>query len=137
MIQLTKLSWEDDGQRERASSPYPLRVEQLAFRQHEVYIAFHAFRDFIHNETGSQLKPIDGSKLDRESWGLDDPSTEPLVGLDQDVALTGHSFGGCTVVSLATPAHGTRLDLVGLSCRFCPQTPHQAIFGYPLAEPLS
>ncbi|KAH6915134.1 platelet-activating factor acetylhydrolase, isoform II-domain-containing protein [Coprinopsis sp. MPI-PUGE-AT-0042] len=91
--------WEDEHHKD-ASSPYPLRVEQLAFRQHEVYTAFNAFRDFIRNEPDSQLRVVDSSNLDRESWGLDAQYTQPLVGFDQDVVLAGHSFGGCTVLSI-------------------------------------
>lgn len=102
--------WEDEKLKD-SSSPYPLRVEQLSFRQHEVYNAFTVFRDFIHNQSQSQLRIIDSTKLDRESWGLDTQYTHPIINFDQDIVLAGHSFGGCTVLSILSstppPEHVT------------------------------
>lgn len=94
-------SWDDDADAVKSTNLFPLRVEQLAFRHHEVYSTYNTFRDFIHGTPGVHMDTIDGSLFDRSSWGVsvDDPETSALVQCDEDVILAGHSFGGATVVS--------------------------------------
>lgn len=80
------------------SKAFPLRAEQLAFRHHEVYTAYATFHRFIHSDPQVLLETIDGGQFDRESWH---PGGEPVVECDKDIVLAGHSFGGCTVVSVS------------------------------------
>ncbi|EAU84376.2 hypothetical protein CC1G_01372 [Coprinopsis cinerea okayama7 len=90
----------DEGNDAIKNAPYPLRAEQLAFRHHEVYTAYNAFHKFIHNDPEARMDTIDGSEFNRKSWGLDDVTGKPFVDCDKDVVLAGHSFGGCTVLSI-------------------------------------
>ena len=76
--------------------PLSLRAQQLLFRHYEVYIAYSTFCRFIRNDPNLELETIDGLSFDRQSWiALD----EPPVKFNESVVLTGHSFGGCTVVT--------------------------------------
>ncbi|KAG2013287.1 hypothetical protein CC2G_010216 [Coprinopsis cinerea AmutBmut pab1-1] len=90
----------DEGNDAIKNAPYPLRAEQLAFRHHEVYTAYNTFHKFIHNDPEVRMDIIDGSEFKRKSWGLDDVTGKPFVDCDKDVVLAGHSFGGCTVLSI-------------------------------------
>ncbi|KAJ7684003.1 platelet-activating factor acetylhydrolase, isoform II-domain-containing protein [Mycena rosella] len=84
---------------------FPLRAEQLAFRQHEVYRIYAAFCGLVRDGpgAGAGLAAIDGADVDLGSWtpaaGL------PVVDCD-DLALAGHSFGGCTMLSILSSPSG-------------------------------
>ncbi|KAJ6539521.1 platelet-activating factor acetylhydrolase, isoform II-domain-containing protein [Mycena capillaripes] len=78
---------------------FPLRADQLVFRQHEVYRIYAAFCAMVRD--GVAMKAIDGAEVDLQSWLP--PSGLALVNCD-DVALVGHSFGGCTVLSILSSA---------------------------------
>ncbi|TFK22339.1 hypothetical protein FA15DRAFT_622679 [Coprinopsis marcescibilis] len=93
------IHWDDDSDSIK-TAPFPLRVEQLAFRHHEVYITYNTFHKFIHNTPGTHLETIDGTHFDRKSWGLDEATEKPFVNCDENIVLAGHSFGGCTVLSI-------------------------------------
>ncbi|KAF9481807.1 hypothetical protein BDN70DRAFT_875743 [Pholiota conissans] len=80
--------------------PLPLRGQQLAFRHHEVYITYSAFRRFVHADPAAHLETIDGTSYNVESWITPDASGTTRVRCDDRVTLAGHSFGGCTVLSL-------------------------------------
>lgn len=71
----------------------PLRADQLVFRQHEVYSIYAAFCAMVRD--GVALEAIDRAEVDLQSWL---PSSGPALVNCDDVALVGHSFGGCTVV---------------------------------------
>lgn len=71
----------------------PLRADQLEFRQHEIHRIYQAFCTFVRD--GTALAAIDGAPVDVARWAP--PAGPPLVNCD-DVALIGHSFGGCTAV---------------------------------------
>ncbi|KAF8812247.1 hypothetical protein BYT27DRAFT_7132610 [Phlegmacium glaucopus] len=88
---------EDDSMR---GHPLPLRSEQLVFRHHEVHIAYSTFCRFIRNDPNLELETIDGLTYDKQSWTTPDESVGERVKYNEDVVLTGHSFGGCTVLSL-------------------------------------
>ncbi|KAJ7094602.1 platelet-activating factor acetylhydrolase, isoform II-domain-containing protein [Mycena belliarum] len=80
-----------------APGALPLRVDQLVFRQHEIHRIYAAFRGLVRDGTG--LEAIDGADVDLGSWV---PSLgTPVVDCD-DVVLAGHSFGGCTTLSILT-----------------------------------
>lgn len=77
-----------------------LRGQQLIFRHHEVHIAYSTFCRFIRNDPNLELETIDGVSYDKQSWtALDEPAGE-RVKYNESVVLTGHSFGGCTILSL-------------------------------------
>lgn len=82
-------------------APYPLRVEQLEFRHDEIYIVYRTFSDFLGRaERSVELATIDGSKI-HDSWTMmDDETGFSPVKHCEDVTLAGHSFGGCTVLSI-------------------------------------
>lgn len=96
-------SWDDSDSIQ--TTPYPLRVEQLVFRHHEVYITYNTFRKLTQRDPDVQIHTITDEPFDRESWGLDPATGESLVNCDSNVVLGGHSFGGCTVVGLSTVMH--------------------------------
>ncbi len=74
----------------------PLRRDQLEFRRHEVYTVYHTFVSMLHRRRPLQVETRDGSDIDWSSWKASDD--QPLVEHSRDVALAGHSFGGCTMV---------------------------------------
>jgi platelet-activating factor acetylhydrolase len=75
------------------TDPLPLRSEQLAFRRHEIYLAFMAFRKFVKGCNEMDLRILDvKDTIDVESW-------RNSVNCEGDIALVGHSFGGATVAS--------------------------------------
>jgi len=74
------------------SNQFRLRVEQLEFRRHEVYEIYKAFRSCIAGDA-SDIHLLHGGSFDNSSW-------RDMVQCDSDVAFTGHSFGGCTVLSV-------------------------------------
>jgi platelet-activating factor acetylhydrolase len=71
----------------------PLRVEQLTFRKHEIYVACAAFRNFVErcDEMALRFSGAD-QNINLESW-------RSAVNCQNNVVLMGHSFGGTTVVS--------------------------------------
>lgn len=68
------------------------------FRREEVYITYSTFIRFMQEDSTLEFDTIDSSTYDRKSWTSTNDGL-PLVKYDSDVSLTGHSFGGCTVVS--------------------------------------
>ncbi|KAJ6598884.1 platelet-activating factor acetylhydrolase, isoform II-domain-containing protein [Mycena vulgaris] len=82
-----------------APSALPLRVDQLVFRQHEVHRIYAAFCALVRD--GVALEAVDAVDVDLGSWVS--AAGPALVDCD-DVTLAGHSFGGCTMLSiLSTP----------------------------------
>ncbi|KAF8195710.1 platelet-activating factor acetylhydrolase, isoform II-domain-containing protein [Mycena galopus ATCC 62051] len=75
----------------------PLRADQLEFRKHEVYRIYAAFSAFVRD--GAALEAIDGTRVDLRSWT---PASGPALVNCDDVALIGHSFGGCTALSIVS-----------------------------------
>ncbi|KAJ7283996.1 platelet-activating factor acetylhydrolase, isoform II-domain-containing protein [Mycena rebaudengoi] len=73
-------------------SNFRIRTEQLAFRQHEIYLIYSAFCALV--QKGVKLDEVDGADIDLTSWS----SNAPVI--CDDVTLAGHSFGGCTLLSL-------------------------------------
>jgi platelet-activating factor acetylhydrolase len=87
-------SWDNSGVVNGSSDPgFAFRAEQLEFRQHEIYLAYSAFRRLVLTGERGDLRSVDESPLDWESW------TGDWVRCDEDVSLVGHSFGGATLVS--------------------------------------
>ncbi|KAJ6628803.1 platelet-activating factor acetylhydrolase, isoform II-domain-containing protein [Mycena sp. CBHHK59/15] len=81
-------------------SAFPIRVDQLVFRQHELYLIYSAFCQLVQN--GTKLAGINGEDIDLTSWS----SNSPVC--CEDVTLAGHSFGGCTMLSvLSSSSSGT------------------------------
>ncbi|KAG6869331.1 hypothetical protein C0993_000084 [Termitomyces sp. T159_Od127] len=73
-------------------TPLPLRADQLEFRREEIYTAYRSFCDFLKDVLNSDLDTIDDQPIERSSW--------TSVCFDKNVTLAGHSFGGCTVLSI-------------------------------------
>ncbi|KAJ8523539.1 hypothetical protein ONZ45_g110 [Pleurotus djamor] len=100
-IRETDISWEPDDKPNVQA--FAFRAEQLAFRKYEIYTAYKAFREMtlVGNDQHS-LQSIDDSPVDWDSWGPN------RVECDTGLTLAGHSFGGCTVLSLLStyPAPG-------------------------------
>ncbi|KAG1755516.1 platelet-activating factor acetylhydrolase, isoform II-domain-containing protein [Suillus lakei] len=74
------------------------RQQQLAFRRHEIYLAFRSFRQLIqdgYHGSSHGLQTIDKKPIDWSSWSSDDDTK--AVECEKDVLLAGHSFGGATV----------------------------------------
>ncbi|KAF8897699.1 platelet-activating factor acetylhydrolase [Infundibulicybe gibba] len=93
--------------------PLLLRTDQLTFRRHEIYIAFDSFSRLVRGDPTLELDTIDDSPFDRARWfPLDHHSRVPPVKLT-DVSLTGHSFGGCTVLSMLSsqPLYGRLIPI--------------------------
>ncbi|KAF5390728.1 hypothetical protein D9757_002652 [Collybiopsis confluens] len=89
------------------SDALPLRVDQLAFRQHEIYTAYAAFSKLVcgpkqHHDFGSIHFVRSGrDNTFQETW-----SNAPIA--LENICLAGHSFGGCTMFSILSskpPAH--------------------------------
>ncbi|KAJ7044522.1 platelet-activating factor acetylhydrolase, isoform II-domain-containing protein [Mycena alexandri] len=79
----------------------PLRADQLVFRQHEVYRTYAAFCALVRESV--LLEALDGAEEGLRSWLPAATDGRALVNCD-DVALVGHSFGGCTVLSVLSSA---------------------------------
>ncbi|KAF9495463.1 hypothetical protein BDN71DRAFT_1482722 [Pleurotus eryngii] len=93
-IRENDISWEPDSPKDQAQ-PLSLRTEQLAFRTQEMYIAYKAFAELANSgNDGHSLENVDGSAVKWESW------CPGYVNCSSDVTLAGHSFGGCTVLSI-------------------------------------
>ncbi|KAF8165535.1 platelet-activating factor acetylhydrolase, isoform II-domain-containing protein [Crassisporium funariophilum] len=81
--------------------PLPIRGHQLAFRHHEMHITYDTLCRLMRNDPKLEIDTIDGAPYDMESWtNLGGDSGQPPVRYDDEVVLAGHSFGGCTVLSL-------------------------------------
>jgi hypothetical protein len=116
--------------------PLPLRANQLVFRRHEIYIAYQAFCRFIENDRDLELGIMDEVDIDKSSWtGLDVDSGKPPVCCTADVALMGHSFGGCTVVCLCRFLYMVSVITV-VSYPYFQQNPHQVMNPCPSQMPL-
>ncbi|KAG6903475.1 hypothetical protein C0995_005498 [Termitomyces sp. Mi166 len=91
----------DDTRTSDESAPLPLRTDQLEFRREEIYTAYQSFCNFLKNDSASEIDAIDGQTIDRTSWTYVDPfSNKGSVSFDKNVTLAGHSFGGCTMLSI-------------------------------------
>jgi len=97
----TPYRWDDDGRMDKETYPFPLRNEQLDFRHHEVNITYTTFCRLIRNDPTLELETIDGSSFDKNSWVNLEKNGEDKVKCSEGVTLAGHSFGGCTVVSIS------------------------------------
>ncbi|KAF8914180.1 platelet-activating factor acetylhydrolase, isoform II-domain-containing protein [Gymnopilus junonius] len=98
----TDILWDDNEAPE--SHPIPLRGEQLAFRHHEIHIAYSTICRLLQNDSTLELDVIDQASFDKKSWIAKDESGQAIIRYDDRVILTGHSFGGCTVLSLLSTA---------------------------------
>lgn len=85
------VSWEGTP----PDSPEELRTEQLEFRRHEIYLAYSAFLNLVQHGERGELDTLDGSEIDWKAW-------ENVAKCDDGVLLTGHSFGGATILSILT-----------------------------------
>ncbi|KDQ54355.1 hypothetical protein JAAARDRAFT_38519 [Jaapia argillacea MUCL 33604] len=114
----------------KPSNPFALRLDQLEFRRKEIYLGYNAFKKFIQTGDRGELFVLD---KDGKEMGGDDHETPAKkkggeccwyggkgvfdwnewrngcggteVRCEEDVTLTGHSFGGATVLSLlSSPA---------------------------------
>jgi platelet-activating factor acetylhydrolase len=72
------------------------RAEQLVFRQHEIYLAYSVISRLVQRDATLEILTPDRCKIDTSTWAR----SNPPVKLNQDIVLAGHSFGGCTVVSM-------------------------------------
>lgn len=100
--------WEGDADKSRLA----LREDQLLFRRLEIYIAHTYFKRLVQSEAGTSLDwihTLDGpwkhsletrpeDKAFWESWC--NTGGRPKAECEQDITLTGHSFGGATVVRI-------------------------------------
>ncbi|KJA29853.1 hypothetical protein HYPSUDRAFT_127126 [Hypholoma sublateritium FD-334 SS-4] len=90
--------WDDDDA--ISVHPLPLRGQQLEFRHHEIHIAYSAFCRLVANDSALQIDTIDGTPYPKQSWAASGDLGLKRVRYENRVMLTGHSFGGCTVLSL-------------------------------------
>jgi hypothetical protein len=78
------------------------RRQQLAFRRHEIYLAFCSFKQLVqdgYQGSNCGLQSIDKKFIEWSSWSSDGDTK--AVECEKDVLLAGHSFGGATVASKA------------------------------------
>jgi len=80
--------------------PRPLRSQQLSFRHHEVYIAYTTFCRFMQSDPTLELEIIDSTSYDKGSWTKLNESGQHVIRYDNRIILAGHSFGGCTLLSM-------------------------------------
>lgn len=78
-------------------TPFPLRADQLALRHQEIYLAYQAFCRFMQNDPTLELETIDEVDLDKKGWLQNSGKGSVCT---ENVVLVGHSFGGCTVLSI-------------------------------------
>ncbi|KZO98201.1 hypothetical protein CALVIDRAFT_535777 [Calocera viscosa TUFC12733] len=78
--------------------PMHFRATQLEFRKREIYEAYSAFCQLVEGDSArGGLQSIDGSPVD---WDM----FVGTVRCDEDVVLSGHSFGGATIFHIiSTP----------------------------------
>ncbi|KAF8639716.1 hypothetical protein AX17_000978 [Amanita inopinata Kibby_2008] len=80
---------------------FPLRADQLELRRQEIYTTYSKFCSFLKGEPSAELETIDGGEIDKSSWSAIDDSTQSCpVKVHEDITLAGHSFGGCTTLSI-------------------------------------
>ncbi|KNZ74816.1 Platelet-activating factor acetylhydrolase [Termitomyces sp. J132] len=91
----------DDTRKSEESVAFPLRADQLEFRREEIYAAYRSFCNFLNKDSASELDTIDNQPIDRTSWTYVNPaSNKGPICFDKNVTLAGHSFGGCTVLTI-------------------------------------
>ncbi|KAG5221574.1 platelet-activating factor acetylhydrolase, II-domain-containing [Salix suchowensis] len=80
----------------KGPSPTSITTHRAACIPHtEMYIAYKAFAELANSgNDGHSLENVDGSAVKWESW------CPGYVNCSSDVTLAGHSFGGCTVLSI-------------------------------------
>lgn len=91
------LIWTSDDEKTMIN----FRQQQLAFRRHEIYLAFRSFKQLIqdgYQGSSHGLQSIDKKSIDWSSWSSDVDTK--AVECDKDVLLAGHSFGGATVFTI-------------------------------------
>ncbi|KII94903.1 hypothetical protein PLICRDRAFT_47906 [Plicaturopsis crispa FD-325 SS-3] len=107
-LQDTDIVWGKDTSSDSDSNTLPLRTDQLTLRRHEISLAYSAFLALskhdpksVDGKAPSDLRTWGDAPVDWGSWGAS------RVQCDEDVALSGHSFGGATVLSILSnpPAH--------------------------------
>ncbi|RDB22670.1 Platelet-activating factor acetylhydrolase 2 [Hypsizygus marmoreus] len=82
-------------------TPLPLRTDQLAFRRQEIHIAYQTFCRFLQHDPSLEFEAVDECEIDKKTWTeIDSVSGQGPVCYDENVSLAGHSFGGCTVLSV-------------------------------------
>ncbi|WVF67465.1 hypothetical protein IAT40_002221 [Kwoniella sp. CBS 6097] len=84
-----------------------LRTLQLDIRSREIYEAYHSFKKLLTPNTSLPNAPLSDSALDKKGIAKRDEWIKTLQGrVDaEDLRLTGHSFGGGTVLHiLQTPS---------------------------------
>ncbi|KXN89590.1 Platelet-activating factor acetylhydrolase [Leucoagaricus sp. SymC.cos] len=109
----TDVYW-DDGD-EPKDYPKPLRGEQLAFRHHEIYIMYEAFKRFLREDSELELEVIDRSTFDKASWRSLTSSGSSIIKHSEDVLFTAHSFGGATALSLLATKLGDNYAALPIS----------------------
>lgn len=91
------LIWTSDDEKTMVD----FRQQQLAFRRHEIYLAFRSFKQLIqdgYQGSSHGLQSIDKKPIDWSSWSSDVDTK--AVECDKDVLLAGHSFGGATIFTI-------------------------------------
>ncbi|KAF9569098.1 hypothetical protein CPC08DRAFT_732375 [Agrocybe pediades] len=90
--------------------PLPLRGQQLAFRHHEVNITYTTLCRLVRKDPSLEIDTQDCKSYDFASWTARNSVGEEIIRHNERVALAGHSFGGCTILSLLStpPLEGYR-----------------------------
>lgn len=91
------LIWTSDDEKTMIN----FRQQQLAFRRHEIYLAFSSFKQLVqdgYQGSNHGLQSIDKKFIDWSSWSSDGDTK--AVECEKDVLLAGHSFGGATVFTI-------------------------------------
>ncbi|KAK0498588.1 platelet-activating factor acetylhydrolase, isoform II-domain-containing protein [Armillaria luteobubalina] len=100
-LQEKDIQWE---QKPPSDSLYPFRTEQLAFRKHEVYLAYSAFSSLVRKDENVLLESIDDSAIDWDSWSTNGDEVETVQCIE-NITLAGHSFGGGTMFHILSAKH--------------------------------
>ncbi|PFH51356.1 hypothetical protein AMATHDRAFT_175231 [Amanita thiersii Skay4041] len=91
----------DDHSEDKESAPYRLRMDQLTFRRKEIFYMYRTFCDFVKGDSSVEIETIDRNTFDKNSWiSSDDGAKGCPINYDEDITLAGHSFGGCTSLSI-------------------------------------
>jgi len=105
-IRSNEVVWADNSHIGDFKDPrFTFRAEQLEFRRREIYLAYSAFRKLVLTGERGDLRTLDDSLIDWESWA------GGLVQCDEGVSLVGHSFGGATVFSILSEPSPKREDV--------------------------
>lgn len=94
----TDIHWDDSDSID--VHPIPLRGQQLAFRHQEIYIAYATFCRFMQGDPTLEFETIDSTSYDKGSWTKLNESGQQVIRYDDRIILAGHSFGGCTLLSM-------------------------------------